>query len=147
MRFALERSFEVPPSAVFEVLRDFRRADRWQTGVEEIQVFPDAPAEVGTVVMERRRVAGQSIELSYKVMEIVPARAIRVESTGDAVGYQVEQTLTPTETGTRLDVVLEVDLRGPMRFAAGIFEPAIRRQAEADLERLADLVASEAARN
>jgi uncharacterized protein YndB with AHSA1/START domain len=138
--FHLERRIPAPPSAVFEVLSDFRDAGRWQSSIQEVEVLPDGPIREGSVVIERRQLAGQAIDLSYKVTELVPDERIRVEGTDGPVQYRAQQVLSPADRATDLSVTIDIALHGPMRFAARLIAPSIRREAEADLDRLARLL-------
>jgi uncharacterized membrane protein len=135
--FRLERDIARPVGEVFGFLRDFRNMPLWQSGLEAVQVFPNAPVDIGSVIFERRRVQGRQIDLAYKVVALEPDRSISLESTGGPVQYSAVQTLSPERDGTRLSLTLEVQLDGPMRLLAGLLTPAIRRQAEQDLDRLA----------
>jgi uncharacterized membrane protein len=138
--FQLKRHIPRRVDEVFAYVRDFRNAPQWQTGIEEIQVFPDAPVERGSVIMERRRVQGHVIDLAYKVVGLEPDRSISLESTSGPVHYSVVQTFTAEGEGTRLSLALDVDLLGGLRLMAGVLTPAVRRQAENDLDRLTDLL-------
>lgn len=139
--FELTRTIRRPVADVFAFTSDSRNAPRWQSGIVSLEVLPDAPAQRGTVVMERRRVQGHEIDLSYKVVDFDPPRLIGLEATGGSVGYSARQEFTETEHGaTRLRFQLNVELSGRMRMLTALVAPAIRNQAASDLDRLAELL-------
>ena len=139
--FEFERTIRRPVDDVFGFLTDFRNGRDWQSGIVSLEVLPDAPAERGTLVMERRRIQGHDIELSYKVVELERPNRIAVEGTDGPVDYSGVQELSETADGaTRLRFRISVQLTGGMRLLAGLVTPAIRRQAEADLDRLVSLL-------
>ena len=139
--FQLERHIPRRVDEVFAYVRDVRNAPQWQTGIEEIQVFPEAPVDRGSVIMERRRVHGNVIELAYKVVALEADRSISLESTDGPVHYSAVQAFRAEGEGTLLSLTLDVNLRGSMSLLAGLLTPAIQRQAENDLDRLADVLA------
>jgi len=135
--FSVDQVIERPVEEVFGFVRDVRNSPAWQTGIETLRVFPDAPLEVGSVVMETRRIQGRELDLSYKVTEVRPYRLVEIQSTGGPVEYRATQELKPEGTSTRLRLSVDVELHGAMRLAAGLIAPAIKRQAKADLSKLA----------
>ena len=141
--FTVERTIQRPVDNVFAFVADFRNGPQWQAGIEDLRVEPDGPAQVGTRVRERRRLQGHVIDLSYTVTALEPGRRIEVRSAGGPVGYSGVQHFAPAGGGgaaTRLRFELDVQLTGGMRLLAGFIAPAIRRQVESDLDRLAWLL-------
>ena len=137
--FELERTIHRPVGEVFAFLADFRHGTQWQAGVENLRVVPDAPAEVGTRITERRRLQGHVVDLSYRVVALEPGKRIAVESAGGPVAYSGVQDFSPTDdgSGTHLRFALDVKLTGGMRLLSGLIAPAVRKQVESDLDRLA----------
>ena len=140
--FAVERTIQRPVDDVFAFVADFRNGPEWQAGIEDLRVEPDGQAQVGTRIRERRRLQGHVIDLSYTVTALEPGRRIEVRSAGGPVGYSGVQHFESVEgnAGTRLRFQLDVQLTGGMRLLAGFIGPAIRRQVESDLDRLAWLL-------
>ena len=140
--FELERTIQRPVDEVFAFLADFRNGAQWQAGVENLRVVPEAPAQVGTRITERRRLQSHVVDLSYTVAALEPGRLIAVRSAGGPVGYSAVEHFSPTDdgTGTRLRFELDVQLTGGMRLLAGFIAPMIRKQVESDLDRLAWLL-------
>ncbi|MFN2483528.1 MAG: SRPBCC family protein [Candidatus Limnocylindria bacterium] len=139
--FEFERTIRRPVDDVFAFLTDFRNGREWQSGIVSLEVLPDGPAQRGTLVMERRRIHGHDVELNYKVVELDRARRVAVEGTDGPVEYSgVHEFSETADGGTRLRFRVSVELTGGMRLLAGLITPAIRRQAEADLDRLTELL-------
>jgi uncharacterized protein YndB with AHSA1/START domain len=139
--FELTRVIRRSPADVFDFVSDLRNLPRWQSGIERLEVVPDAPPRVGTAVRERRVVQGRRVDLAYRVMRLDPGRLLHVEGSEGPVRYRAIQAVAPEgEDSTRLSVRVEVELSGAMRFLAGLVAPAIQRQAAADLEHLAALL-------
>lgn len=139
--FELTHVIRRPPHEVFAFVSDLRNLPRWQSGIERLHVVPDAPPRIGTQVRERRSVQGRRVDVGYSVVALEPGRLIQVEGSEGGVRYRAIQAVAPEGEGTtRLAVRVEIELRGAMRFLAGLVAPAIERQAAADLERLAALL-------
>jgi uncharacterized membrane protein len=143
-QFVLERTIERPLREVYKFISDLRNIPRWQSGIDEHRVMPDGPTQLGSLVIQRRTFQGHTLDLSYKVVALEEDRRIELESTAGPVDYSVKQSFAEVDSGTRVEFELNVALTGAMRLAGRLIEPAVRRAAEADLDRLNDVLASSA---
>ncbi|HEX6700525.1 MAG TPA: SRPBCC family protein [Gaiellaceae bacterium] len=141
----IERSIviERPVEEVWDFVHDPAKDALWQTTLAESEKLTHGPMRVGTRVREVRHFLGVRIELAWEVTEYEPnvRSAIRgisgpIPLTG---GYRFE----PVEAGTRFTVSGELDAHGLFKLAEPVFARITRRELEANLGHLKDLLETE----
>ena len=123
-----------PPEVVFALVRDLARAPEWQESLESVDV------QRGTEV---RRFAGRRQEAQFFVVEDDAPRRFAIRSEGGPAEARASFELQPDGDGTRTVFVLDMKLRGALRFASGMLKPAAEREAKRNLERLKELAESD----
>jgi carbon monoxide dehydrogenase subunit G len=122
-----------PQELVYALVRDLRRAPEWQGSLEYVDV------EKG---FEVRRFAGRTQRATFFVQDDDPPRRLVISSEGGPARARAEFDFEPHGDGTRVTFALEVDLRGPARFAGGVMRPAAQREVAASLQKLKELAES-----
>ena len=135
-RFEQEVVIDRPPADVFAYLTDLAHLPEWQGSVQEIVPDEDGPLEEGACFTEVRRVAGKRIESRLEVGALAPGRELTLRVVSGPVPGTVRHLLEPAGDGTRLRVVGELAGGGLRGLAGPLLERAARREAEADLGRL-----------
>jgi carbon monoxide dehydrogenase subunit G len=111
-------------------VRDLERAPEWQDSLESVDV------KNGTEV---RRLAGRRQEARFFIVQDDPPRRFALRSEGGPAEARASFELQPDGDGTRIAFVLDVKLRGAVRFAGAMVKPVAEREAKRSLERLKQL--------
>jgi carbon monoxide dehydrogenase subunit G len=122
-----------PQELVYALVRDLDRAPEWQESLESVDV------QAGTEV---RRVAGFRQEAQFLVLEDDPPRRLSISSEGGPAKVRATFDLEPEGDGTRVNLTLDVQLRGAARMATGIARGAAQRELKTTLRNLKELAES-----
>src|SRR5690349_6601105 len=130
LREQIETSLPLP--AAFEFIADFANAERWDPGVaSSVQVDP-GPVGVGTRYQLGVRVRGKVAPMAYQVTTYEPNQRVVLRGSGSGVEAVDDIRFEATPSGTRIDYVADIRLRGVMALAtpfAGSTFRAIARNA------------------
>jgi uncharacterized protein YndB with AHSA1/START domain len=135
-RFEQEVVIARPPADVFAYLTDLRNLPEWQGSVVEIRPDEPGPLREGARFTEVRRVAGKRIESRLEVETLVPERELALRVASGPVPGTVRHLLEAAGDATRLRVLGELAGGGLRGLAGPLLERAARREAQADLRRL-----------
>ena len=127
-----------PPDDVFALLTDVERLPEWQESA--VSAAADGPLAVGTVIGEQRRFMGRDVKTKDEVTTYEPPQRFDLKSQGGPVNYTIRHTLSPSGTGTRLRVEVDVQVGAMMRLVAQAPLKAAEREFRSDFERLKRLV-------
>jgi hypothetical protein len=118
---------------VFDFLVDFTNEPAWNPECLEVEQTSAGPIGVGSTYRARMRGVGKvSTELTAYER---PVRFATTERSWAATG-NFEFRLTPRGEGTRVEIRMGLQPRGPMR----LLQPLVRRMADGFLARLPDYV-------
>ena len=131
----IEESVEIakPIEVVYAIIRDLERAPEWQDSLESVDVH------AGTEV---RNFGGRRQEATFVIQEDDPPRRLAISSEGGPASVRAEFDLQQVGDGTRVDLTLDIELRGVARFAGGMVKGSAQRNACDDLRRLKELAES-----
>ena len=121
-----------PPDAVWAALTDWSLAPRWMPGVTAMSGPLTAGATVTFTVRGKERTA--------VLDEIDAPRRLAVVSRSGPVTAAYLYTLAADPAGTRLRLVADVDVRGPLALLAGVVRRSIAKADGVQPERLRAVV-------
>ena len=126
-----------PLEAVFGYLSDFTTTTEWDPGTVTT-VTQHGDGRVGTTYLNTSTFLGRTTELTYVVQELVPGERIRLRGENKSVVAVDTMTFHMVDAGTEVTYNAEFTFKGPARFVAPLFKPALERlgqQAQAGLYR------------
>jgi len=129
----------------FAFVADFANAERWDPGVATSeQTGGDAPA-VGARYRLGVRMGNRVAPMEYVITHLDSPRRVVLAGTGSGVSAIDDISFEPTATGTRIEYMADIRLRGVLRllapFAGGAFR-RIAQNARAGMERTLDELAA-----
>ena len=141
----IERSIVIdrPIDEVWEFVHDTTKDALWQTTLAESEKLTGGPMRVGTKVREVRRFLGLRIETAWEVTEYEPNRKSAIRAVSGPVPFTGGYRLDPSDAGTKFTVNGELDAHGFFKLAEPVFARITRRELEANLGHLKDLLEAE----
>jgi uncharacterized protein YndB with AHSA1/START domain len=126
-----------PLEAVFGYLSDFTTTTEWDPGTVTT-VTQHGDGRVGTTYLNTSTFLGRTTELTYVVQDLVPGERIQLRGENKSVVAVDTMTFHMVDAGTEVTYNAEFTFKGPARFVAPLFKPALERlgqQAQAGLYR------------
>jgi uncharacterized protein YndB with AHSA1/START domain len=133
----LETDIARPPADVFAELVAIERFPEWliASGIVGVERLDDGPPGPGSRVRISQRVAGRSTVLDGAITRLEPDRALGLHGRDpDGVTIEIEATISPDETGSRLRWSLRLGLPLRFRMFEAMVAPQVRRAVTLDLE-------------
>jgi carbon monoxide dehydrogenase subunit G len=131
----------------FAFIADFANSSRWDPGVAWAEGVTPGPVRVGSVYRLGIRMGSRVTPMEYRITALDPGQRVLLEGKGSGVDATDDIRFTPTATGTRIDYMADIRLRGWLRlaapFAGGAFA-AIARNARAGMLKTLDEIAQRA---
>ncbi len=132
---------ERPVEEVFAFTTDPNNDTLWQSTSLETEQASEGPVGVGTTFRNTSKFLGRRIESTYEVTENDPPHRQCMRITSGPIPGSGCYALEPTEDGsTRFTQTFEAEAGGFFRLAEPLVGRAIRRQIEADMATLKDLL-------
>lgn len=137
----------LPLDRAFAFVADFANAEKWDPGVATSERSNTAPVGVGARYRLGVRMFGRVSPMDYEITTYEPSRRVVLTGTGSGVEAVDDIRFEATETGTRIDYVADIRLKGLLRLAApfaGGTVAKIGRDGSDGMQRTLDRLAAEA---
>jgi uncharacterized protein YndB with AHSA1/START domain len=130
-----------PIEEVFAYLTDANNDSLWQATTLETEQTSEGPVGVGTIYRSVSKFLGRRIETTVEVTEHEPPRKQCVRATSGPMLAAGCSLLEPADgASTRFTQTLEAEVGGFFRLAEPLVARAFRRQMQADMATLKDLL-------
>ena len=141
MRVTIEHVVPHPVDRVFAVVTDPSRRAEWQENTRDVQLESDGPVAVGTRWTEEQRGVGH---VEAEVTALEPGRRYAERGDSSSGTGHVTVTFTPEGDATRVEMEVELKLKGLKKALEPALGPMVRAQMPKDLDRLSALLDREA---
>jgi carbon monoxide dehydrogenase subunit G len=129
--FTAEVTIGCPLDAVWARLIDWDNAARWMPGVEALRAH--GPTATGTTLVFTTR----GKERTGQIAALDPGRSITLRSIQGGVTADYVYTCAPRGDGTRVSLVADCRMTGPVRLLGPVIRSAIRRADSGQLDAFA----------
>jgi len=119
--FNAETTIDRPVTEVWARLVDWDEAARWMSGVEGMRA--QGPTAVGTELIFTTR----GKQRSSQIAALDPGRSITLRSTQGGVTADYVYACAPDGSGTRVSLVADCEMTGPVRLLGPAIRSAIRK--------------------
>ena len=133
-----------PIEEVFTFLTDARNIPQWDSGLVDIRQTPQSPVGVGTRITEVRKFLGRKMETTSEVVEYEPSTKYTRKG-GGPFPITGSFTFEPTTEGTKVIWTFKMQPGGFFALAEPLVTRSLRRQLEAGLGDVKDLLESRVA--
>jgi len=140
IREELSVVIERPVEEVFAFATDPENDPLWQSTSLETERTSGGPVGVGTTFRNTSKFLGRRIETAYEVTEMEPPRRQCVKIVSGPIPGSGCYLFEPAEGGTRFTQTFDAEVGGFFRLAEPLVARAIRRQTEADMATLKDVL-------
>ena len=134
--FATETTIDRPVDAVWSCLVDWESAARWMSGVDALRA--KGPTEVGTELVFTAR----GKERTGHVAALTQGRSITIRSTQCGVTADYVYVCAQHGEGTRVSLVADYRMAGPIRLLGPAIRSAVRRADGGQLDAFAAMFTS-----
>jgi uncharacterized protein YndB with AHSA1/START domain len=131
---------ERPIEQVFAYVTDPARIPEWQSSALEAHLDGEGPMRAGSTVLEKRKFLGRRLESTMEVLEYEPPHRFRIKASSGPVPFDVTNTFSTAEGGTRISAVVEGEPGGFFRLAEPLVARAVARELRNNLETLKDVL-------
>ena len=125
-----------PVEQVFAFMTDFQNLARWQSGTAEMKQITPGPVRVGTQATVVRQFLGQHVERTIEVTDIQPNKSFAMKTIAGPMTMRFTYSFEALGSGSRLAVMGEMDPQGFLKLAEPVAAQEIKRQLEANLDKL-----------
>jgi uncharacterized membrane protein len=138
----VENSIEIrhPVETVFAFVSDPRQLPQWQAAVQEVRVTPDGPPAVGTRVTQVVSFLGVKLAPTAEITALEPNRSFSFKGTSGPLSVEGTSRFEATSEGTRLSSTFQMEPGRLFKVAGLVFASQLKKQSEADLQRLKALL-------
>jgi uncharacterized protein YndB with AHSA1/START domain len=133
-----------PVEEVFAFLSNPENGPKWSSGSGDVQITSAGPIGVGTTYRTVRTVLGRRIEGENEVTAYEPNRSYATKSTSGPFPVESRVTFERVEGGTRVTGTLVGEPGGFFKLAEPLLVSMFKRQFDADLANLKDLMEAHA---
>lgn len=133
-----------PIEEVFAFAANIENNAQWQSGVLKAQVTSEGPIGVGTTYRYVTQLLGRRIEADGEIIEYEPNKKYSFESTSGPFPIEGGLTCEAAEGGTKVTQVVEADIGGFFKMAEPLVVRTIKKQFEADVGNLKELLEAQA---
>jgi hypothetical protein len=136
MKFDATVTIAQPIDAVSAYISDVSNDVHWRTGVTESGLYSDGPLGLGSVGYAR---AGNK-ETKWKVVSYIAGTSMDWEFVDGPFKGTGGYRLASVESGTRFTLVADLQPSGVYKLMGPLFDWIGRRQNQADVEKLRDIL-------
>ena len=140
IREELSVVIERPVEEVFAFATDPQNDPLWQSTSLETERTSKGPVGVGATFRNTSKFLGRRIETAYKVTEMEPPRRQCVKIVSGPIPGSGCYLFEPAGGGTRFTQTFDAEVGGFFRLTEPLVARAIRRQTEADMATLKDVL-------
>jgi uncharacterized membrane protein len=129
-----------PIEEVFAFAANIENNAQWQSGVLEARVTSEGSIGVGTTYRYVTQLLGRRIEADGEVTGYEPNRKYSFKSTSGPFPIEGGLTCEAAEGGAKVTLAVEADIGGFFKMAEPLVVRTIKRQFEADVGNLKDIL-------
>ena len=115
---------------------------RWIGGISSARRLTQGPTAVGTRVERVAHFLGRRVEYEMEVVELVPGKRIVMHSIRSPFPMRVTYSFEDRDAATTARVRVEGGPEGFYKIAGGLMAPAVKRNIQADVKRLKQIMES-----
>jgi len=137
----LQKEIEAPPDIVFDLLADHTQYPTWDPYFIDASLSTEGPIVKGSKGITVATLMGRRVENEIYYDAYDRPSFVSGGTSSGAVIAKNRTNFTPTETGTKIDFHLEIELKGIMRLFGFLIKSTTIKQKEETLDALEAYIA------
>lgn len=134
-----------PVEKVFDFVSNAANDSLWQTQIQDAKVTSDGPIGVGSKTAQTAHFLGRRIETTAEITEYEQNRTLAWKSTSGPISATGKDTFEAIGEGqTKFAIGADLDVSGFFKLAEPLVARSARRQVEANLANLKDILEASA---
>jgi uncharacterized membrane protein len=129
-----------PLEVVFAYAADPRNGPQWQGAIKAVRVTPDGPPRVGTKTTVMASFLGVKLEAANEITALEPNRSVSTKGSSGPATLDGTFHFEAGGGGTRLSATVQMEPGGLFKVAGPVFASQLKKQFEADFQRLKQLL-------
>ena len=142
VKVELEVIINRPIEEVFSFMSNVENDSQWSTGAVETKLTSEGPIGKGSTFEEATMFLGRKIEMTGEYTEYIPNKKFVCKSISGPFPAEGSYTFEEVDGGTKVTATIEVEPRGFFKIAEPLLIRMFKRQSEAELANLKDLLES-----
>lgn len=143
-RAEVSTTIDRPIEQVFAALTRFADQPKWSTVTLEAEQTSPGPLGIGSTARYVAKFLGRRFEGEIEITEYEPNHKLSDISTAGPIPMRSTITVEPSDGGTRLDAVVDLEPGGFFKIAEPLVVAMASRQLHADLSNFKDLLEADA---
>ena len=139
MKAEVTATIHQTPDNVFAYFKDVEKIQQWAP-VTNMKLLTDGPISVGSKFSQTVSALGRSFEAITEVTAYEESKLYAFKSTSGPLPFEQRFTLTPTDEGTKLEIVSEGEPGGFFKLAQPLIAPAVHKQLQDQVNKLKQLL-------
>ena len=142
VKVELEVIINRPIEEVFTFISNVENDSQWSTGAAGTKFTSEGPIGKGSTFKEATTFLGRKIDTTGEYTEYIPNKKFACKSTSGPFPAEGSWTFEEVDGGTKVTQITEVEPRGFFKIAEPLLIRMFKRQSEAELANLKDLLES-----
>ena len=143
MRLHAQRTILRPAEDVADFFFDVTNNPSWQGGMRRCEWTTGSPVEVGSIYEQEARFLGRPVISTFRVVDLVPSRLMRIETIEGTFPITVTRTVEPVDAGTtRVSAEIVGSPGGLLGMIAPLTRRFAQRSVDSDYDRLVEVLSS-----
>jgi uncharacterized protein YndB with AHSA1/START domain len=138
----LQTEIEAPPEVVFDLLADHTKFPLWRPDISEAKLFTERPIRKGSKGMTRGQSGGREYVNDIVYYEYDRPRFVSGGTTSGVIDAELTNRFTPTDTGTKIEMRMDVRFKGFMRLIQPLLMRGVKQQFMDNFEALREYIAN-----
>lgn len=133
-----------PVEQVFDFVTNVENLPKWAGPVTEAKQTSEGPVGVGAIQTQTAQFLGRRVESSQEVTQYELNKRLSTKTTSGSFPVEVNYTFESIDGGTLIHLEGNVDAGGFFKLGEPIVGRMLRRQTDADIETLKELLEAQA---
>ena len=132
--------FKCPVDRAFTFITDMNNLTQWETNMSDVEILTPGELGVGSKFSGKAKVMGMRMKWIAEITgwESNKRYAEKISSGSSVINVQL--LFEPTDTGTKLSMVREMEMGGFMKLLSPIMTNMIRKQSDESFENLKNIL-------
>ena len=132
--------FKCPVERAFAYITDMNNLTQWETNMSDVKMLTPGEFGVDSKFSGKAKVMGMRMKWTAEVTEWEPNRKYAEKITSGGSTINARLLFEPVEEGTKLTIVREMNMAGPLRLLTPFLKNSISKQSDESFNNLKNVL-------